>query len=318
MGRAGALRLAGGEGGPEPDAAELPEVFVISVDLAGPGDGLGLLSELRARPATRHAAILVALSEASRPAGPMALDLGASDLIVPPGEPEEMALRIAAQLRRARANEAMRRRLHEGLQMAMTDPLTGLPNRRYALSHAARAGERAARRGTGLAVLLLDLDRFKAVNDAHGHAAGDAVLRAVAGRLKGALRAVDLLARIGGEEFLAVLPEVSPGEALDAAERLRQAVGAAPVPLPGGGSVVQTVSVGVACATAHDAADSPGKGDPDTPAEGAGRREAHAGTAPDMDSLMRRADAALYAAKAAGRDRVHDASRKGEAGVAAA
>jgi diguanylate cyclase (GGDEF)-like protein len=135
--------------------------------------------------------------------------------------------------------------------MAVTDPLTGLANRRYALSHLGRAAERAARRGKPLAALLLDIDRFKAVNDAHGHAAGDAVLRAVAERLRSELRPGDLLSRIGGEEFLAVLPDLDGEEALAAAERLRLSLSDRPVPLPGGaGAVAPTVSVGVAVAPA--------------------------------------------------------------------
>jgi two-component system cell cycle response regulator len=294
MDRAEALRLArGGAPAPAAPGGGPPEVFVLAADIAGAGDGLALVSELRASPATRDAAILVVLG-ATAGAGPIALDLGASDLLVPPLEPEEMALRVATQLRRARGARAMRRRLREGLQMAVTDPLTGLPNRRYALSHLARVAERAAARGTGFAALLLDLDRFKAVNDAHGHAAGDAVLRAVAGRLQGALRAVDLLARMGGEEFLAVLPESGPEEARAAADRLRRAVGEAPVPLPGGGHVTQTVSVGLACA------------------------QAGAGAGPEkVDGLIERADRALYAAKAAGRDRVGGADAAGATGIIA-
>ncbi|RDC71149.1 diguanylate cyclase [Rhodovulum sp. 12E13] len=284
MTRAEALRLA--RSGAADDARDpgddVPEVVVLGADLASPGDGLMLLSELRASPATRHAAILVVLGAGAPQLGPMALDLGASDLLEQPAEPEEMALRVATQLRRARAADAMRRRLREGLQMAVTDPLTGLPNRRYALSHLGRVAERAARRGSGFAALVLDLDHFKQVNDAHGHAAGDSVLRAVADRLQRGLRAVDLLARIGGEEFLAVLPDTGRDGARTVAERLRSAVAALPVPLPGGGSVAPTVSIGLACVDAGPPGGSP----------------------TDVDTLIERADRALYRAKSAGRDRV--------------
>ncbi len=299
MDRAEALRLARGDQAAAPGDG-LPEVFVLAADLVAPGDGLMLLSDLRASPATRHAAILVALQPGASHLGPMALDLGACDLLGPDMEAEETALRLSAQLRRAREAEAMRRRLRDGLQLAVTDPLTGLPNRRYALSHMARVARHAARRGRGFAALLLDLDRFKAVNDAHGHAAGDAVLRAVAGRLRGELRAIDLLARIGGEEFLAILPEVDPAEAGAVAERLRAAVGAAPIPLPRGCSVAQTVSIGLAW------------GGPSRETEEEAR---------DAATLIDRADRALYAAKAAGRDRVSAAPflrEKGSGGIAAA
>jgi len=311
MGRAEALHLAraasspagptdpGRRGAPE----ALPDLFVIAADLAGSGDGLMLISELRAMPSTRHAAILVVLKPEQRRAAAMALDLGASDLMALPLHPEEMALRIATQLRRKSAAEAMRRRLREGLQLAVTDVLTGLPNRRYALSHLERVRERAARRGSAFAVLMLDLDRFKAVNDGHGHAAGDAVLRGVAARLYDRLRAVDLLARIGGEEFLAVLPDLGRSEARAAAERLRAAVADAPFPLPPApglaaapagagrapGALRQTVSIGVVCA-------APRPEEAAAPSQG-----------PAVAALLQRADAALYRAKAQGRDMVAEA-----------
>ena len=273
--------------GPEADsrAPPVPDAFVIAVDLTEPGGGLRLLSELRANPRTRHAAILVSLIGSDQRLGPTALDLGASDLVAGPLDADELALRLDNQLRRASADETMRRRVRDGLQMAVTDPLTGLANRRYALAHIAQVAARPGARETGLAVLALDLDRFKAVNDAHGHAGGDAVLRAVAERLQHELRAVDLLARIGGEEFLAVLPDTPAPGARKMAERLRSALADRPIPLPGGGDLWQTVSIGIAL--------SPRQAPPDTPALAKAAAE----------ELIAAADRALYHAKAAGRNR---------------
>ena len=134
---------------------------------------------------------------------------------------------------------------------------------------------RAARDGAPLAVVALDVDHFKRVNDAHGHAAGDAVLAAVAARAAEALRAGDLLARIGGEEFAALLPGATLEAAAEVAERVRARIGAAPVPA-GEARLAVTVSAGVAALA---------------PAE-------------DGAALLARADARLYAAKRAGRDRV--------------
>ncbi len=129
----------------------------------------------------------------------------------------------------------------------MTDPLTGLHNRRYALPHLARIAERAQTAGRQFAVMVLDLDRFKSINDTWGHGAGDAVLIEVAERLKSNLRAVDLIARIGGEEFLIALPDTTLEAAQATAERLRRVVGDRPVPLPNGnGSIPVTLSIGLA------------------------------------------------------------------------
>jgi diguanylate cyclase (GGDEF)-like protein len=158
-------------------------------------------------------------------------------------------------------------RLHETL--AATDPLTGCPNRRAFLDRLT-AGIAAAGRGAQAVVCLIDLDGFKAVNDRGGHAAGDAVLRAVSTALTGAVRGTDSVARLGGDEF-AVLAEVSrafPADAL--AERLRQAVAIV------GAVHGVTASVGVALIAPDD----------------------------DADLLLHRADAAMYRAKTAGGDRV--------------
>lgn len=171
--------------------------------------------------------------------------------------------------------DAEGRQLAELALASRRDALTGLANRRAFDEDLAREVARAARDGTPLSVIVLDLDRFKAVNDAHGHAAGDAVLRAVAARAAAVLRAGHLLARLGGEEFGVVLAGADLGQAAAAAERLRAAVAASPVDAAGRALHV-TASLG--CATL-----SPGEA---------------------AEALVARADARLYAAKHAGRDRV--------------
>ena len=167
------------------------------------------------------------------------------------------------------------RHLEELARLARRDALTGLPNRRALDEALARETARAARGGTSLAAVALDVDRFKGVNDAHGHAAGDAVLAAVAARAAGALRAGDVLARIGGEEFAALLPGADLARAAEVAERIRARVSAEPVDA-GGCALSVTVSLG--CAALE-----PGE---------------------DGRALLARADAKLYEAKRAGRDRV--------------
>lgn len=260
----------------------VPDFYMIASNLGNHGSGHRLVADLRSRVASRHAAIALVLHEADPETAAMALDVGASDLLTLPLDPQETALRIALHIARKRRADQLRRAVHTGLKLAVTDPLTGLYNRRYALAHLDRIAARAQDSGHRYAVMLLDLDRFKDVNDTYGHAAGDAVLETVAARLRDNLRPSDLVARIGGEEFLVALPEATLGSAHAAAERLCRVIGAEPVPLPGGGSVPVTISVGLAMGL--------------DPAAGPGEDSAR--------EALARADAALMAAKADGRNQV--------------
>ena len=272
-------------GGALATAGPVPDVYLIAADLARPGDGLRLMSELRSRTPSRHAAVCILLpADTGRESdtAAMALDLGAGDLLPADFDPEETALRLTAQLRRKRQADRLRASVRSGLRLAVTDPLTGLYNRRYALPHLARMSERAQATGRPYAVMLLDLDRFKTVNDTFGHAAGDAVLAEVARRLSHSLRPADLVARIGGEEFLIAMPDVRLDVARAAAERLCRVVEAQPIALSDGGAVSVTVSIGLSLG-------GPGAGN---------------GAAEPAQGAMARADAALLAAKAEGRNKV--------------
>lgn len=259
-----------------PGAGEAPDVFVISVDLAQRNEGLRLLSDLRSRPGTRHSAIVMILPEGDSERAAIALDLGASDVLHDPFDAQELAIRISAQLDRKRQSDRMRAGVRASLEAAITDPLTGLYNRRFALH---RMEQIMARPGGDPAVMMLDLDYFKQINDTYGHAAGDTVLQQVAIRLRGQLQANDLLARIGGEEFLVVLSGANDRTATDCAERLRACIGGMTFDLGGETFPVQvTASVGLSL---------PGGTAPSTP-----------------EALIHKADTALYEAKAHGRDRV--------------
>lgn len=160
-------------------------------------------------------------------------------------------------------------------RMAASDPLTGVPNRRRLMERGADEARRAHRYRRPLAALVVDLDHFKAINDVFGHAAGDAALIEAAKICRAALRDVDMFARLGGEEFVAVLPETGPDEAAAAAERLRAAMSQASLDAAAPGRRL-TVSVGVACLRAGES----------------------------FDFLLARADEAMYRAKKAGRDQV--------------
>ena len=179
-------------------------------------------------------------------AAAMAFDLGADD-VVDPGVPvPELAFRLRSLVRRKRAADRQRTRMQDSLRLALVDPLTGLYNRRYAAPQLNAIAAHAADTGNAYAVMIVDLDRFKRVNDQHGHAAGDLVLVEVARRLTANLRDGDLLARIGGEEFLIALPDSTLTDAGSVAERLCQAVEERPIRLPSGQGLTVTVSIGVA------------------------------------------------------------------------
>ncbi len=184
--------------------------------------------------------------------------------------------RVVDGIRLQLANAALATQLQQALdameRQAGTDALTGLPNRRSLDTALAAQCALARREGRPCAVLMLDLDHFKAINDTHGHAVGDAVLRAFGRRLQSQLRRSDLCARYGGEEFVVLLAGTPFEPAEEVGERLRASVSAAPL-VPG---VTATVSVGTASYRADD----------------------------DMTSLLARADTALYEAKRSGRNRV--------------
>ena len=253
-------------------------VDVLLVDLTTPKfDGLRLCARIRSDAATRHVPIIAVVSPDEVERSVRALDLGVSDIIHRPVDGDELSARVRTQLRRKTFADKLRARLDESLEMAITDPLTGLHNRRYIASRLNQAVEMAAGGGATVSVLIADLDHFKRINDTFGHEGGDAILKQFSDRLRGGLRALDLAARYGGEEFVIVMPETSLTEAVAGAERLRNAVNKDQFSLPGGDAArAVSVSIGVA--------------------------EFQSGDTPD--SILRRADEALYRAKAAGRNRV--------------
>jgi len=228
-----------------------PDVFLIEADVGGAAGGLRLMSELRSRTNTRHAAISIMVPDAGHAGAAMAFDLGANDVVSAALCPEEIALRLSRQLLRKREADAKRASVQDGLRLAMIDPLTGLHNRRYGIAQLGAIAERAQKDGSGFAVMVVDLDRFKSVNDRWGHAAGDAVLVEVADRLARNLRTGDLLARIGGEEFLIALPDTALPEARSIAERLCLAVHQEPVRLADDIKIRVTVSIGLAISMAQ-------------------------------------------------------------------
>jgi two-component system cell cycle response regulator len=260
---------------------EMPaDVFVLQADCSRPDGGLQLLSELRSRPATRHAAICIISTANSAEGIAIAYDLGANQVIPAQFHPPELALRLTKLLRRKHHADRIRASVADSMRAAVTDDLTGLWNRRHALANLPGIVSRSHAAGLPYSVLVIDLDRFKLVNDRYGHATGDQVLIKVARRLTTNLREGDLLARMGGEEFLVGLPDTDEHQARMIAERLCHTVNARPCLLPDGTTLSVTVSIGLATGL-------PGLFVPEL-----------------LTEVIDRADQALLRAKTAGRNRV--------------
>ena len=237
---------------------------------AAEAETLRFASRLRAEGVTRDLPVLLIGDPTQREALLRGLDIGASDHVLRPVDPNELLARVRNQIRRKRYQDQLQTGIDRSLELAVTDPLTGLRNRRYFLRHldGLLAEETAA-------VLMIDIDRFKQINDTAGHAAGDAALRNVAERLRHRLRAADVIARFGGEEFIVALRAAAPDYALLVAERLRAGMAAEPISI-GAQLLPITISVGLAMAPAGGSA----------------------------EQAIAAADAALYRAKGGGRNRV--------------
>lgn len=254
-----------------------------------------VLPELRDRMHLRPAPILVRYPADRPDIASRALALGASEVVENSVGIEEMEMRIKGTLARKHLRDALRKSDEQSYRLAATDALTGLYNRRYAETYIGDLSDRVGEDASEICLVLLDLDHFKAVNDVHGHVAGDCVLREVGHRIQTNLRACDLVARYGGEEFLVVLPDTSSDEALVLAERLRASIAARPVRVAETCDIPVTASIGVASGLLQPALQEQRTGTFDAPAsDGFG----------SLLPVFEAADAALYRAKAAGRNRV--------------
>jgi two-component system cell cycle response regulator len=253
------------------------DLIIVSLLLAKE-DGLRLCSQLRSREVSRQIPILLLADEQEMKKVAKGLELGANDYILRPIDRNELLARVRSQIRQKRYQDRLVTNYTNSLSMALTDVLTGLFNRRYAMSHLEKLLARTGDHKKTFAVLMFDIDLFKRINDTYGHAGGDLVLKEFAHRITRHMRSFDLIARIGGEEFLAILPDIDLPTVMLVAERLCAVISEDPIVCgPRGESETITTSIGVTLA-----GDQP----------------------EDLDTVLRRADGALYRAKREGRNRV--------------
>jgi two-component system, cell cycle response regulator len=253
------------------------ELIILSLSIPD-GDPLRLVSQWRASELFRQLPILLLADEGDLPRLAKGLDLGANDYLVRPVDRNELLARARSQVRRKRLQDRLRENYHRSLSLALTDELTGLYNRRYVVAHLEELIARLNGEGiTDTSLMMFDVDHFKSVNDRFGHQGGDDALRQLAERALSGVRSIDLVARLGGEEFVVVMPETSLEAATNVAERLRRSVAAEPFLVQTSGDRLPiTISAGVAVTQRGDT----------------------------VDTLLQRADDALYQAKNSGRNKV--------------
>ena len=261
------------------DAARrgLPETcdVIVLYETKNPAERRDTLGTLRTQAVSRHASILYVTSETNE-FDRSPLDLGAQDQVSSSVTTQEIQLRIKRLANRKRIEDSARAEISILGEKAYKDAMTGLHNRRYAMEYLGKQDRLRAEHPSAWAILMVDIDHFKRVNDTHGHAAGDEILVQLATALKSHLRDGDMIARYGGEEFLVVLTNIGANEARSVADRLRKKVASQPMQFENGTHVWTTVSIGLAHANRSNALGSK-----------------------DMISA---ADAALYRAKSAGRN----------------
>ncbi|OYU70050.1 MAG: PleD family two-component system response regulator [Alphaproteobacteria bacterium PA2] len=259
-------------------SAKGPVDLIIVNATARTFDGLRFTAQIRSDEATRHLPILAVVDFDERNRLVKALDLGVSDILPKPIDPQELAARARTQIKRKRYTDYLRDNLDHSLELAVTDQLTGLHNRRYMTGQLDALVKRAVLGGDPVSTLLIDIDFFKRINDSYGHDVGDEVLREFAVRLASNVRAIDIPCRFGGEEFVVVMPDTKLEDAERIAERIRRHVAGSPFRVMGGSELLSvTISIGVAATL----------GEKDKP-----------------ELLLKRADEGVYEAKAQGRNKV--------------
>jgi diguanylate cyclase (GGDEF)-like protein len=254
-------------------------VDLVVCDLVMPRfDGIKFLQLKASRPELANVPVIILTAETDPERKAEILGRGASDYVNKPFHDKELLARVRIHHKLKVLQDELREKNQLLETLSITDPLTLLFNRRYLMDRLEEQLARTARYGTAVSVVMIDLDRFKSINDTYGHPMGDEVLRNTSRLLRDEVRAVDVAARFGGEEFVLVLPQTDLEGAVKMAETLRKKIESLTHHL-GGQALRATASFGVACSLAGGAALTP-------------------------DGLLERADSALFAAKRGGRNRV--------------
>jgi len=255
---------------------------VVLCDLVMPGfDGLKFLGLKASRKELEQIPVIILTAEDDLDRKAEILERGASDYVTKPFHEKELLARVRIHTKLKILQDELLEKNAQLEALSVTDPLTGLANRRRLMTRLEEEVVRGRRHKTPLSVVMIDIDHFKQVNDTHGHAMGDEVLRNIGAMLKTGVRATDLAARFGGEELTLILPHTDLASAMQVAENLRQKFAALEHQLDGV-TLQKTASMGVAAR------------------EGEGEQ-------PDAEHLLKRADEALYKAKQGGRNRVEAA-----------
>lgn len=252
------------------------DLVIVSLSL-NDFDGLRLCSQVRSHEHTRRMPIIILVEPGDDARLLRGLDLGVNDYLMRPIDRHELMARVKSQIKRKRHADVLRNTLEESVEASVVDALTGLHNRRYLESHIQTLLKTAIDNGRPLSVLLADIDHFKKVNDTYGHDVGDIVLKEFSKRFARNTRGIDLACRLGGEEFMIVMPDTDIARAYQVGERLRACVAAETFLISPEQSIRVTASVGLATLERAD----------DT-----------------AQTLFKKADQALYAAKRRGRNRV--------------
>jgi two-component system, cell cycle response regulator len=251
-------------------------IDLVIVSLVSPKfDGLRFCARLRSDAQTRDVPILAIGASEDEATLVRAYDIGINDTLMRPIEAQELQARVNTQLRRKFYADSLRENFSESMEMVVTDPMTGLGNRRYFDRSVTPLIDQLNESGQAFSLVVFDVDNFKRVNDILGHDVGDIVLKEVAARLASNMRSIDVVSRYGGEEFLIAMADTDQEAAVVAADRIRSLIGGTPITVGD-----QAFSIAVS----------------------AGVSEARKGE--QFRDVFKRADGALYSAKQAGRNQV--------------
>ncbi len=252
------------------------DLIMVSTQLTT-DDGLHLCAHFRSQDSTRNIPLLIIIEENDTDLMIKGLDMGINDYLITPIDSNEVVARVKIQIRRKKFQDALQDKGRKSLDMAIRDGLTNVFNRRYFDIHAEKMLNNSFSSGKPMALMLLDIDHFKMVNDTYGHQSGDEILKQLPLKVARCIRPTDLFARYGGEEFVIIMPDTSIQNAASVAERIRKSISSEGFTIPvEPGNIHKSISIGITYSETDDT----------------------------ISTMLERADKALYHVKNTGRDKV--------------